>query len=175
MLSGSGSLHSLPAYSYLAKPFEPPGGQASSRPHFSTQPRPSKDAPCESSSRAETATGPEALPQQEAVKLRSASDTAGAHHSGTLMQPGWLHRLSTENCYPCYIQSTAVIAGRRLCLSGLWSCLCHCLGVCSLLLLRLLEAVCNTCSLLPKHCFVLLHFLLSLLTNMVSYLQRGSS
>ena len=88
MLSDSGSLHSLPAYSYLAKPFEPPGGQASGSTHFPTQPRPSKDAPSEISSRAETATGAEALPQQEAVKLPSASGTAGAHHLGTLVQPG---------------------------------------------------------------------------------------
>ena len=44
MASDSGALHSLPAYSYLAKPFQPPGGQDPRREKPSLRPCASADA-----------------------------------------------------------------------------------------------------------------------------------
>ena len=77
MASDSGSLHSLPAYSYLAKPFEPPSGQASGRSKPVLQPRASKDAMSEGSSKPQTPSNADLSAPEEPVMPLSGSNAAG--------------------------------------------------------------------------------------------------
>ena len=83
MLPDSASLHRLPAYSYLAKPFEPPGSQASHKHKQSTAPSraAARDAASDGgSSRAGTPTSSatEKAPKQVAASLGAAMSAASS-------------------------------------------------------------------------------------------------
>lgn len=77
MASDSGSLHSLPAYSYLAKPFEPPSGQALGMSKPVLQPRTSKDAVSEGSSKPQTPSNADLPAPEGPVMPLSGSNAAG--------------------------------------------------------------------------------------------------
>ena len=94
MAADSGSLHSLPAYSYLAKPFEPPGGQALGRSKPSLQPRASRDAASEGSSSPHTPPHADlAAPEGPAMPL-SAPNAAGASPPTGLAAVGLGHAVA---------------------------------------------------------------------------------
>ena len=94
MASDSGSLHSLPAYSYLAKPFEPPGGQALGRSKPVLQPCASKDALSEGGSGPQTPSNADLLAPEGPAMPLSGSTPAGI---------GFSQRFSSLACgmLPC--------------------------------------------------------------------------